>query len=303
MDKVGLWLKAIRAPFLQAAIIPVLLGTAVAYHDGSFYWGLFLLALIANVAVNAGTNLTNDYFDHQSQDDVINKNLTPFSGGSRVIQEGLLSPRAVLTGAYVCYSLALIIATYLMLTRGWLVMGIGLTGIILGYFYTATPFQLGYRGVGEILTGILLGPMSVLGAYFVQTQHLSWNALIASVPIGFLVAGILYINEFPDYEADKAVNKNHLVVLLGRAAAVKGYFIILTGIYLSIVVPTLLRLTPWFTLAALITLPIAGKAAKVAQVNYDDPKGIIPAMASTIMLHLTIGVLLSLGFIVDKWIF
>lgn len=303
MKKIALWTRAMRAPFFQAAIIPVLVGTAVAYHDGVFSWVLFLLTLVANAAVNAGTNLTNDYFDHLSQDDVINKNMTPFSGGSRVIQEGLLSPRAVLTGAFVSYSLAFVIALYLTLTRGWLVMGIGLTGIILSYFYTATPLKFGYRGVGEALVGILLGPMAVLGAYYVQIQHLSWNALMASIPIGFLVAGILFINEFPDYEADKAVGKNHLIVLLGKARAVTGYIVILTGIYLSIIIPTILRLTPWFTLGALITLPMAGKAAMVARKNYDDPKAIVPAMASQIKLHLLVGVLLSLGFLIDKWVF
>jgi 1,4-dihydroxy-2-naphthoate octaprenyltransferase len=117
------------------------------------------------------------------------------------------------------------------------------------------------------------------------------------------VAGILFINEFPDYEADKAVGKNHLIVLLGKARAVTGYIIILTGIYLSIVIPTILHLTPWFTLGALITLPMAGKAALIAKRHYDDPKAIVPAMASQIQLHLLIGVLLSLGFLIDKWVF
>lgn len=84
----------------------------------------------------------------------------------------------MLTGAFLSYAIAILIAAYLAVTRGWLVIGIGLVGIILSYFYTATPFQLGYRGVGEVLTGILLGPMAVLGAYYVQTQRLSWNALL-----------------------------------------------------------------------------------------------------------------------------
>lgn len=296
MKKIGLWIKATRAPFFQAAIIPVIVGTAVAYwQTGHIYWGLFIIAAIANAAINGGTNLANDYYDHVSRDDVVNVHPTPFSGGSRVIQEKLITPKAMLTAAIVCFALAFALGMYLVVTRGLVILWIGLIGMFIGFFYTAPPFKFAYRGLGEIVVFTALGPLSVLGAYFVQTQTLSWAAFLASIPIGLLVAGILFINEFPDYEPDKAVGKNHLVVRLGTKKAAKAYVVLLSLIYLSILVPVVFGLIPWPPLLAFLTLPMAVQAGKVALTKYDDVNEILPAMGATIKLHLLIGLLLSLG--------
>ena len=140
--RLGVWLTAMRAPFFQAVIIPTVVGTAVAwYRTGIFYWQYFLLATLAVVFINAGTNLANDYFDHRSRSDDINKDVTPFSGGSRVIQENLISPAKIYRSSLVFFVLAALIGLYLAFARGLLLMIIGIGGILLGYFYTASPIR------------------------------------------------------------------------------------------------------------------------------------------------------------------
>ncbi len=302
MGKISLWVRITRAPFFQASIIPVLVGTVVAYRDGWFDLGLFILTIIAILGVHVGTNVSNDYFDHLSGNDEINRHLTPFSGGSRVIQEGLVAPRTILTVALAGMAVGTVIGIYLVFKRGLVLLPIGIAGIFLGYFYTARPIQYCYRGVGELVVGILLGPLSVMGAYFVQTQRFDITVFLASIPIGLLVALILYINEFPDFEADRAVNKKHLIVRLGRKRASLGYPMIMAAIYLSVIIPVALKIFPMLALLTLLTLPIGINAIRIAIAHYDDPGKIIPAQAQTIALHLSIGLLLCIGFFIDTFV-
>ena len=149
-----LWIRATRAPFFQAVIIPAFLGAAVAWYEtGLFFIWYFLLAVIGVVCLNAGTNLANDYFDHKSRADDINKEATPFSGGARVIQEGLISPAKIYQASLIFFCLAGLIGLYLTYVRGLMVLIIGIVGILSGYFYIASPIKIGYRGLGKLLAG------------------------------------------------------------------------------------------------------------------------------------------------------
>ncbi len=299
MNRFILWIRALRAPFFQAAAIPVILGTAVAfYFTGKFSFLLFFFSLIANVSLNAAINLTNDYYDRPTDD--INPQPTPFSGGSRIIQEKLLPAKKILRAAYIAYALAALIGIYLILLCGLTLLYIVITGFFLNYFYTAPPLRLSYHGLGELTVFLCLGPLAVLGAYYVQTSSLAWEAVLASLPVGFLVAGILYINEFPDYEPDKNARKNHLIILLGREKARFGYIFVLFLIYFSLLLAVGVKAAPFLALICLITLPLAVKSAKTAWRCYADIQGIIPAMAGTIQLHLIIGLILSLAYVLGR---
>jgi 1,4-dihydroxy-2-naphthoate octaprenyltransferase len=295
-----IWIRALRAPFFQAVIVPLLLGTAVAwYQTGDFHWGYFLLALVGVLFVHAGTNLANDYFDHRAGADEINREYTKFSGGSRMIQDGLLGARSILAAALIFFALGGLVGLYLAWVRGWPILVIGAAGVISGYFYTGAPLRLGYRGWGEFITGLNCGPLVVLGAYYVQARELSWQAAVASLPVGILIATILYINEFSDHDADKAAGKTHLVVRLGPERAVTGFYLLLAAAYAAIVVGCALLVIPWPALASLLTAPIAWRAARVASANWATRTGeqMTPAMAGTIVTHLTVGLLLSGGYL------
>jgi 1,4-dihydroxy-2-naphthoate polyprenyltransferase len=302
LNKIALWIKASRAPFLTASLVSVVLGAVIAWNlKGEINLLKLILTAFGVIFVHSGTNLTNDYFDHKSNLDEINVNHNMFSGGSRVIQEKELSPKAMLTAGLLCFAASAIIGFYLnSTTQGNVILYIGISGFFIGYFYTAKPLKLGYTALGEIITVIACGPLIVYGTYFVLTQTHALQPLLASIPIGMLVGLILYINEFQDYDADKAVGKKTLVVVFGKAKAIKFFYFFLIFNYIWVAVGVILYRFPIYTLVVMLTLPICLKAIKVARVNYDKIKELLPANGATIGLHMIFGILFSLGFVLDK---
>lgn len=296
------WLKASRAQFFTASIVPVLLGASIAWQNtGIFFWPYFFLTLIGAVLIHAGVDLSNDYYDHKTGNDEANFSPTPFSGGSRFIQNKLLTAGQVLTAALLCFVLGCLIGLYLNFKIGGnIILIIGLIGVFLGFFYTAAPIKIGYTGLGELAVGIGFGPVIVLGAYYVQTKSLNWNVFLASIPVAILIALVLYINEFPDYEADKKVNKNHLVAQLGRRKAVKYYQLYLGLIYLFVIGAIFSKVFSLWAALVFFTLPLAFKTMRLSRENYDNIKGLLPANAATIALHSLVGLLLTISFILDK---
>lgn len=292
------WVMALRAPFLTASIVPVLLGTTIAWFaTGTLYWGFFWLTLLAGLLIHMGTNVINDYSDHKSGNDEVNREFVrPFSGGSRVIQLGLLTPLEVLTGALLFFLLSALIGLYLAWARGALILILGAIGLLSGAFYTGGPLNWAKRGIGELLVGLNFGILMTLGAYYVQTQSFSWLPVIAAIPVSLLIAAVLYINEFPDYTADKQVGKNTLVVRLGRERAVMLYALIMLGVYLSIGIGVAADVLPRTTLLGLITLPLAIRAIQYARKHHSSSFDLVPANALTVTVHLATGLLLTLAF-------
>ncbi len=300
-DRFKLWLLELRAPFFTASVAPVVLGAAIAWENtGGFHPGYFLLTLLGGVLLHAGTNVANDYFDHRSRCDDINVEfVSPFTGGSRLIQEGLLTPREVLTEALICFGLGSLIGLYLTFVRGPLILALGVVGIISGFFYTAPPLNIASRGVGEFFVGLNFGLLMTLGSYYVQTGSLAWEPLVAAIPLASLIAGVLWINEFQDAPADRAVGKETLVVRLGRRRAVNGYIALLLIPYLSVALGVLLRITSPFTLFVLLTIPLAKKAVEVARLHYQESQRLVPANAATIQIHMLTGVLLTVAYFIE----
>ena len=296
-----LFIRTIRAPFFTATATSTVLGTAIAWHAGYLNLWHFLLAFIGVICANAGINTANDYYDHRSTDDDVNQELTPFSGGSRVIQQGLVPPRQMRLLSFTFFAITTLIGLYLTWATGWPVLAIGLAAMFICYFYDAPPVKLAYRGrgLGELTTGLAAGPLAVCGSYYIQTQTITWPVFLASLPIGLLTALILYINEFPDYVADKTAGKHTIVVTLGKERAVPGYMILLGIVYVIIVIGTVAGALPYATLLALLPLPLAYQAVQGLRQHYDQTPRLIPAMAATIKLHLATGVLLSASYLVD----
>lgn len=295
---IAVWLREVRVPFMTAAIIPVLLGTAVAFREtGRFSLPLFLLTLLGAMLAHAGANMANDYYDSRSGNDEINRWRSPFNGGTGLIQEGALTRRQVHAAALAALALAAGIGLYLFTVRGPAILVLAVVGGLSAYFYTADPLHLAYFGMGELLVGLSFGPIIVVGAYLVQAASVSATALLASVPVGLLITAVLYINQFPDYEADRAVGKAHWVVRLGTRKALPGLAGLLGGTYLIIAAAVATGLLPWPTLVALATAPLAFKALNLAWSNHDDPLRLRPANAMVIAVHLLTGLLLVAGYV------
>ena len=298
-SKFRIWLAEMRAPFLTAAIVPVILGTCVAWAStGVFLLDVFLMTLIAGVFIHIGSNIANDYYDHKSGTDDTNVDFVrPFTGGSRMIQRGWMSPREVFAEAIVFFVLGGGIGVYLAYTRGIEVLILGVIGVGSGFFYTAPPFRFVSRGYGEVFIGLNFGVLMTLGAYFVQTQVLAWEAVFPSIPIAILITAVLYINEFPDHDADRDAGKRTIVVRLGRQRAAKGYVVLMATVYLSILMPIIFNLTNWYTILGLATLPIAVLGSRCALVHYDHPLPLTPAYASTVANHLFTGLFLAWSYV------
>jgi 1,4-dihydroxy-2-naphthoate octaprenyltransferase len=245
--------------------------------------------------------VVNDYGDHKAGTDDINEELTPFSGGSRMIQEGILSAGQTLRLALVFYAIGTVIGLYLAAVRGLPILWIGLIGFGLSALYTVPRVGLAFlgHGVGELAVGLGFGPVMVGGAYYVLAQRFTPEVWYASVPVGLLITAVLYINEFPDYVADGATGKRTLIVKLGRRAAVPGYVALMLGMYLSVALGVALDLLPWPALVAFLTLPLAMRGIQGLRRFYDQTPQLIPSNAVTIQVHLLTGLLLVAAVVAD----
>ena len=302
------WLREFRVLFLVFVALPVVLGSAVAYayEPDSFSIFYCIIAVVAMMALHAGTVILNDYFDFRSGMDVLNKERTPYSGGSGLLPEGVLSPTSVLVAGLLSFGLSGALGLYIVATRSTAILAIGLIGAAIGFFYTAPPFKLAYRGYGETAR-LIATPLMVLGAFVVQVPLLSAASigshmaaliavLVCSLPVAFLNTAAMYIFQFPDYEADSAVGKKNLVVRLGRKNAVYVFFLLSLLAYLSIIGGILSGTLEFFAAISFIALPLSAFACKGLLNYYDRPKKLVPYMkaASDAYILATAALIVSL---------
>ena len=293
----ALFVNATRLPFLTASVIPVLVGTAIAWREGHLNLAIFFLTFFGAAFFHIATNVINDYFDHRSGVDEANLTPTPFSGGSRLIQRGMFNEGKTRNLAVIFYTLGVLLGLGLIYLAGWPVLLFGLAGFLAGYFYSSPPLQLAHHGLGEIAVGLGFGPIILLGAYWVQTGQITLEVIIVSIPIGLLVAAILYINEVSDRHWDQRAGKDTIVVRLKRSALIPGYMILMFGAYVVITIGVFIGWLAPATLIALVTLPLTWSAYKVLQRHLGFTYRLIPANATTIFVHLLVGILLFWAYI------
>jgi len=290
---------ATRLPFLTATLIPVGLGGVVAGRDDAFRTVWFVLALLAAVAVHLGLNMANDLFDDASGADAANLTPTPFSGGSRVLQYGLVHRRSMVLGCASFYAVAIGIGLYLAAVRGWALLVIGAVGIVLSLAYCAPPFRLVHRGLGEPVTALGFGPVMTVGTYVACTGRWSWQPFLASLPVALLIALVLYVNQVPDRAGDAAVGKRTLIVRWTPGQVQTRYAIAATAAFVCIAAEVATGVMPVWTLLALGTAPLAWRVWRGLQDHYDETYALIPTMQTNIALHLLTGLLLIVGYAVS----
>jgi 1,4-dihydroxy-2-naphthoate octaprenyltransferase len=230
--------------------------------------------------------------------DAANVNPTQFSGGSRVVHYGLMSQRQIELMSAGFYAVGIAIGLVLCATRGWGLLWLGVAGVILSVFYTAPPLKFVHRGLGELIVAIGFGPIMTLGAYYVQAQQYDWEPFLASLPIGILIALVLYVNEVPDRPADEKTGKRTLPVRLSKDAIVNGYAGAVAVAFGMIVVFSLAGWIVRPTIIAVLAAPLAVPVYRALRDHYDSPYALMPAMARNIQLHLATGLLLILGYLI-----
>ena len=298
--KVFKWLVVTRAPFLTATAVGVLTGAAAVFaQTGSLAWGLFGLTLLGTLLLHLFANTANDYFDWKSGTDQANTDyIVPFTGGSRSIELGLITPPGLLRLSIVFLVAAVAVGAALIVLQPAAAAGIavvGLLGAAIAFFYTAPPLRLAARkGAGEVFLGLAFGPLLTLGTATVLTGQLSWvYALYGLVP-GLLTTAILWINEFPDIEGDRATGKLNLVATLGWESARAGYVVLLGSAALAVIGLFAAGLAPIWALAALLGAPLAVKAGRILY-STRVPAALRPACAATIQLQFVAGMLFAVG--------
>ncbi len=286
---------ATRPPFLAASLVPALIGIATAAYAGVAVnvWTA-LLTVLGAVLAHAGVNVLNDYYDALNGTDAVNEDrLYPFTGGSRFIQNGVLSLEQTRVFGWALLTTTAVIGIWLALQSGPALWLIGLAGILIGWAYSAPPLSLNSRGLGELSVALGFGILVPLGADYVQSGHLGWLPVIAGAPYALLIANLLYINQFPDRRADEQAGKHHWVVRLGARRARWGYLLLLSAAQLILTSAVAAGLLPPLALLALLAVAPGLMAARELLCHAEEVRLLAPAIQRTILTALAHGLLLS----------
>lgn len=293
--KFKLYFLETRPQFLILALVLAFLGISIAWYDGYLHWGHAILSAFGLLMAHVSVNTLNDYFDFKSGVDLVTKR-TPFSGGSGMLPAGMLKPVEVLWLGLGSFIVATIIGIYFVIVIGWQLLPLLLVGGLCILLYTSVIVKTKWP---EWSPGAGLGILPVMGAYFVQAGIYTWAMVIAAVPSAILVHNLLFLNEFPDTEADLRANRKTTPIVIGRNKASWLYAATNTLMYVWIIAWSVTGIIPLFSLLAMITIPMAVKAIKGAH-NYKDIGRLVPALASNVMVVLVTQFLLGIGFILAR---
>lgn len=286
-----------RPQFLILSLVLIILSTSMAFYDGIFNLKYTLLTFLGLLLLHISVNTLNDYFDYKSGID-LKVNRTPFSGGSGLLPAGKISARQTFWLGMVSFILAVPIGVYFILNKGWFLLPIFILGAIFVLFYTSFLAKLGL-GFSEISAGLGLGTLPVLGVYLILNKGLSFPVLFASIPSGILVCNLLFLNEFPDVEADKTGGRKTLPIILGKDKAAILYSALTLLVYVWIILGVIFKIMPPFALIALLTLPMAFKAIN-GSIAHSDITKMIPAQGANVMVVLLTQFLLGIGYLLGR---
>ncbi len=282
----------IRGPFLILSLALVFLGVAAAHHSGMHHWGHAFLALLGVVLTHISVNLFNELSDYNTKIDDHTVR-TPFSGGSGLLQSGVTTPSSVRFAAYGSLGLSALIGIYLCMVSGWFLLIFMIIGGVAIRFYTT---NLARWFIGETAAGLTLGSFVVLGVFYVLTSRLPGSIIWISVPPGILTALLLFLNEFPDMEADRKGGRRHLVIQLGRKKSSVVYALSLIVAYLWILAAPFFFNAPYTILLGLITVPLAFLAGRKVLSHYDDMEKLIPALGMNVGVVILTDLFLGIGY-------
>lgn len=291
----GIWRLA-DPKISLASFAGLLLGTAAAAGEGPLSWGWLALTVAGIFSLEVAKNASGDLVDWRRGVDqkVAREDRSPFSGGKRVILDGLLTPSQTRQVALAAYILGSAAGLVIGLFREPGILFLGAAGTCLALFYHAAPLYLSYRGFGELAVALCYGPGITAGTYLVQRGELPLRIVALGAPLGILVAAFLWINEFPDYLADRAAGKRTLVVRLGRRRAARAFGGLVGLAFAFLLALPLAGLHP-AVYGGLAGLPPAVAAALLLLRHPEETARIIPAQGWTLLAFLLLAGGASLG--------
>ncbi|WP_147802177.1 1,4-dihydroxy-2-naphthoate octaprenyltransferase [Alkalicoccus halolimnae] len=302
LSRLNTWKEAVRPLSLTASFIPALLGGAMAFSmAGIFSWPLLLLTVLAAVMVQAGTNMINDFKDAE-RDAENTGGVRPFTGGSKMIQLGLISKADMGFFGIVLTAAAGLIGLYLAFVSGPGILPLIVYGLIAGFFYTNGKGKFSFinlsPGIAEFLIATTYGTAMTVGAYYVQTGSYSLEVFLVSIPVAALITNVLLINQFPDAESDAEQEKETLVVRIGKKQAKNVLIALFITAFAAVIIIPIISEVPATVYIAFLSLPFMVQAIRYANKHYDgQPTELIPGNAHTAIHHLLTGLLLIIAFV------
>lgn len=288
------WIIAARPKTLPAAFSSVMLGASIAYNDGYFSSLNTAIALICAILFQIGSNYVNDLYDYFKGADLNRK-----SGPTRAVTSGIITVEEMKKAIIIVFALSFVLGLYLVYDKGWIAFVIGILSIISAIAYTAGPFPLAYNGLGELFVFIFFGIFGVNGAYYINTGQFSSESLILSIPLGLLIANILVVNNYRDYEEDKINLKKTLAVRFGKRFALFQYiFSLILSYFILITFYILTNYSKKYILAPLLSFPLA--LILIWQILNFAGEKLNKTLALSALLSLLFSLLISGGIVLLK---
>ena len=287
------WMLAARPKTLPAAVAPVIIGSAVAFHDlARVHWLSFGCALLGAILIQIGTNFANDYFDFVKGTDTAER-----IGPTRATQAGLITPGTMRLAYMIAFALSLVPGAYIIYRGGWPYLVIGLISIVCGILYTGGPFPLGYLGLGDIFVLIFFGPVAVCGTYYLHALNLTRDVFIASLAPGLISMALLTVNNLRDVDQDCVGGKRTLAVRFGRGLARVEYIMCVSVACIAIPVYfAVSALDYWFLAAPVASIVVARRPALAVLRSTDGPT-LNDALSSTGKLLFVFSAVFSLCWV------
>ncbi len=287
-------IRALRLPFITASILPFIFGSLLGKTKFNFF--NFILGVISVIGTHLGSNLINDYADSKSGVDWQDKQYYNFFGGSKLIQENILSGQFYLKAAVFCFILAsLAVLVLAIILKDSLIIWLYSIILFLGYFYSHKPLQFSYRRMGEIIIFFLFGPALVMGGYFIQTGNFpALDIFLLSFPFGLFTTAILFANEIPDYPQDKKAGKFTWVDFTGQKGGFELYNLLMFFGFFSILICIILGYLGKVSLFSFILILPAIKAGSILRRYYSDKNRLLESSKITVIMQSVVSIILIL---------
>lgn len=291
-SQADVWWRLTRPHTLTASFVPVFIGTAMAAYNGAINVVLFLAMLLASMLIQTATNMFNEYYDYVRGLDTAES----VGIGGTIVRDGV-KPKTVRNLAFLSYAISIALGVYICVESSWWVAVIGLVCMAVGYFYTAGPLPISYTPLGELFSGLFMGPVIILITSFIQTGIVSIDNLYISLSVGLLIGAINLANNIRDLDGDKEGGRRTLPILLGRPRAITLLSCIFAVAFLWMAAMVVMQVvTPW-ALLVLLSVPKAVQASKQFR-GKTQAFEMMPAMKSTAQLNTLFGILLTIGLII-----
>jgi 1,4-dihydroxy-2-naphthoate polyprenyltransferase len=284
------WLLASRPKTLLAAFVPVMVGSALAVSLAKFNPLVSVVALVCSVLIQIGTNFTNDLYDYLKGADTENR-----KGPQRVLASGLISVKEIKLGIFLTFLTAFILGLYLVYVGGVIILIIGILSILAGLAYTAGPYPLAYKGLGDIFVFMFFGLIGTMGTFYLHTNELSIPAFLSSIPVGSLITNILVVNNYRDIEEDRLAGKFTLAVKLGKTFTQYQFVFLLVVSFLTPLALFIFYDFRFWIFLPYLTLPVVYKITRM--IFTQDGTHLNNTLELTAKLSAIYGVLFSAGMI------